>query len=110
MSSLAEVRFIRVARQPEADVSWSRRITTVAGLLGDLLLALSGTGCANFGPKALERTHGRYNEAVRLVEEEQLLGNLVHLRYNECPLNLNVNSIAAQYELTGSAEARPFFL
>jgi hypothetical protein len=73
------------------------------------VLALTAGGCS-FGPKALERTHGRYNEAVRRVEEEELLRNLVHLRYNEPPLNLNVNSITAQYELSAAAEARPFFL
>jgi hypothetical protein len=65
-------------------------------------------GCA-FGPMALERSHGRFNEAVRRVDEEQLLRNLVHMRYNEIHLSLNVASIAAQYELAGSAEARPFF-
>jgi hypothetical protein len=58
----------------------------------------------------LEHTHGRYYESVRLVQEEELLRNLVHLRYNEFPLALNVSSIAAQYELSGTAEARPFFL
>src|SRR5262249_30329689 len=66
-------------------------------------------GCA-FGPKALEMTHGRYNEALRHVREEELLRNLVHLRYNEDPSALNVASIAAQYELGGTAEARPFFI
>jgi hypothetical protein len=65
-------------------------------------------GCA-FGPKVLEKTHGRYNEAVRRVDEEQLLRNLVRMRYNETPLDLTVSSIAAQYELDGGAEARPFF-
>ena len=65
-------------------------------------------GCA-FGPRVLEKTHGRYNEAVRRVDEEQLLRNLVRMRYNETPLDLNVSSIAAQYELNGGAEARPFF-
>jgi hypothetical protein len=72
-------------------------------------MLLTGTGCA-FGPKALERTHGRYNEAVRCVAEEELLRNIVHLRYNETPLTLNVNTIAAQYELSATAEARPFFI
>lgn len=71
-------------------------------------VALCG-GCA-FGPRALEKTHGRYYESVRLVDEEELLRNLVHLRYNETPASLNVQSIAAQYELSGQAEARPFFL
>jgi hypothetical protein len=57
----------------------------------------------------LEKTHGRYNEAVRRVDEEQFLRNIVRMRYNETPLELNVSSIAAQYELDGGAEARPFF-
>jgi hypothetical protein len=71
-----------------------------------LLLALPG--CA-FGPRALEGSHGRYNEAVRTVNEEQMLRNLVHLRYTESPLNLEVTIIANAFELSGQAEGRPFF-
>ncbi len=66
-------------------------------------------GCA-FGPRVLEKTHGRYQESVRQVDEEQLLRNIVHLRYSEVPLELTVSSIATQYELAGAAEARPFFV
>ena len=61
----------------------------------------------HFGPYTLERSHGRYNEAVRRVNEEQLLRNLVHMRYNESPSGLNVASIAAQYELAGTARGPP---
>src|SRR5262249_39625446 len=53
---------------------------------------------------------GRYYEAVRSVEEEQFLRNIVHLRYTESPIQLDVGSIAAQYELAGQLEARPFFI
>jgi hypothetical protein len=90
-------------------VSGRRRARIIVVLAWGLGLASTTGGCA-FGPKVLELSHGRYNEAVRHVDEEQLLRNLVHMRYNEAPLNLNVSSIAAQYELTGSAEARPFFV
>jgi hypothetical protein len=31
------------------------------------------------------------------------------VRYNESPLNVNVQAITSQYELTANAEARPFF-
>ena len=72
-------------------------------------LALGATaGCA-FGPKALVHSHVRYNDAVKLVTEEQLLLNLVRLRYNDDPMRLDVSGIAAQYELAGNVEARPFF-
>jgi hypothetical protein len=74
------------------------------------VLAALGSGGCMLGPRALERTHGRYNEAVRRVYEEQLLADLVRVRYTESPMQLDVSSIAAQYELTGQAEARPFFL
>jgi hypothetical protein len=77
---------------------------TLLGL--GVLLALPG--CA-FGPRALEGSHGRYNEAVRTVNEEQLLRNLVRLRYTESPLNLEVTIIANAFELTGQAEGRPFY-
>src|SRR4051812_42361468 len=71
-------------------------------------LALALSGCA-FGPKALERSHARYNEAVRRVGEEQLLRNIVRLRYNELPLNLNVAAIAGECGLPGRGAARLFF-
>ncbi len=57
----------------------------------------------------LESSVGPYNEAVTRVGEEQLLLNLVRLRYNDNPTRLDVSSIAAQYEVDASAEARPFF-
>jgi hypothetical protein len=81
----------------------------VAALLCGLAAGPGGAGCS-FGPRALERSHGPYNESVRRVEEEQLLRNIVHLRYNESPVHLNITSIATQYELTAQAEARPFFI
>jgi hypothetical protein len=72
-----------------------------------LLLSLAMGGCA-FGPKALEGTHGKYNCAVKSVTQEQLLLNIVRQRYNDTPVRLDISSIAAQYELNGSAEGRPF--
>src|SRR5262245_45058068 len=85
-----------------------RGFLSVFVLAYGFLISAGVSGCA-FGPKMLERTHGLYNEAVRSVEEEQLLRNIVHLRYNEPPVNLNVQAITSQYELTASAEAMPFF-
>jgi hypothetical protein len=76
--------------------------------VGGLLLLAAG-GCS-LGPKELRQTHGAYNESVREVDEEQLLRNIIHMRYNEAPSRLDVSAIAAQYELSAQAEARPFFL
>src|SRR5215471_21247463 len=85
-----------------------RTAVRAALILLGLVPLLGAPGCA-FGPRALEGSHGRYNEAVRTVNEEQLLRNLVHLRYTESPLNLEVTIIANQFELSGQAEGRPFY-
>src|SRR5262245_61758534 len=73
-----------------------------------IALSMAAGGCW-FGPKAIEFSHGKYNRAVQQVEDEQLLLNIVRLRYNDNPVQLDVAAIAAQYELTGSVEARPLF-
>src|SRR4051812_22218807 len=90
-------------------VARSLRTGTVSRCGAAVLLTLALLPGCSFGPMTLERSHGRYQQALRHVEAEQLLSNIVHLRYAESPLHLNVDSIAAQYELTAGAEARPFF-
>ena len=42
------------------------------------LLAMLPAGCS-FGPKVIEKTHGKYAESVRKVEEEQVLRQFVLL-------------------------------
>jgi hypothetical protein len=61
-----------------------RRIRTIT-LCCVLSLSLTAGGCA-FGPHALERSYGPYYESLRHVDEEELLRNLVHMRYNETPV------------------------
>src|SRR5262249_38231469 len=85
-----------------------RSRSVLSAALAGALCLFWASGCS-LGPKALHSTHGRYNESVRAVYEEQLLRNIVHLRYNEVLLDLDVAGIAAQYELSAQAEARPFF-
>src|SRR5262249_45304016 len=86
------------AGENDHDPTCRGRLRAALALLS-CCLGLSAGGCA-FGPKVLESSHGKYNESVREVEEEQLLCNLVRLRYNETSLALNIASIAAQYELS----------
>ena len=82
-------------------------MSRISLILFVVAMLLAG-GCA-FGPRAIEKTHGKYGAAVQRVEEEQFLKNVVRLRYVEAPRNLDVTTIAAQYELSAGAEARPFF-
>jgi hypothetical protein len=57
------------------------------------------------GPAALRVSHVRYNKVIQETKKEQLLLNLVRLRYREEPLFLDVGSVAAQFSLRESADA-----
>jgi hypothetical protein len=84
--------------------SYSLSTLTLALMLSFLPFT---SGCV-LGPTALKKTHGRYHEAVKQVQDEALLRNLVRLRYTESLSTLEVASITAQFEADASAEARPF--
>jgi hypothetical protein len=81
------------------------RVTWFA--LAVLTVPLPG-GCS-FGPHALEKTRLPYNEAVTRTTEEQLLLNIVRLRYNDTPSSLAVSAIATQFELQQNLSIVPFF-
>lgn len=69
---------------------------------------LGSAGCA-LGPRELRQDRLAYNEAVKASSEEQLLLNIVRLRYIDTPSSLAVTSVADQYELTKSLGLTPFF-
>lgn len=72
-----------------------------------LLFALSlvVVGCTNLGPRALEAGRGDYNTALRDTSDQQLLKNLVRLRYLERPYFLEVASVTSQFSFVGGAGA-----
>lgn len=66
-------------------------------------------GCVAPGPETLHRQRLQYNEVVKTSAEEQLLLNIVRLRYTDTPSSLAVSAIAAQFERAQSAGLLPFF-
>lgn len=67
-----------------------------------LLLALGLTGCQSiFGPSALHNTHPAYNQAMLQTLNEQMLLNLVRLKYRDSPYFLKVNSVTAALTFSG---------
>jgi hypothetical protein len=66
-------------------------------------------GCTTLGPQALDQTRLQYNEVVKRTTEEQLLLNIVRLRYTDTPSSLAVSGIAAQFERSQSVQLTPFF-
>ena len=60
------------------------------------LLMLSG--CAAIGPSRLPADRFDYGAAIAASTNEQMLLNLVRLRYSETPVFLDVNTVIAQYQ------------
>jgi hypothetical protein len=76
-----------------------------------ILAAVAGSlaaGCTSL-PGDLEKVRLSYNEVVKTSAEQQLLLNIVRLRYADTPSSLAVSGIAAQYELARSLAIVPFF-
>jgi len=57
------------------------------------------SSCTNVGPKSIRNTRFNYNSAIVDTRNEQLLTNLVRLRYRDTPYFIEVSSIATQYLL-----------
>lgn len=66
------------------------------------LILLSLTGCSTLGPNAIRREQRPYNESIILSWKEQLLLNIVRLRYREEPYFLEVASINTTQTLEAS--------
>jgi hypothetical protein len=63
------------------------------------------SSCTKVGPKSIRNTRFDYNAAIIDTRNEQMLANLVRLRYRDNPYCIEVSSIATQYVLgvAGSA-------
>lgn len=66
-----------------------------AGLVGLLVVF---TGCASIGPGTIDRDHFDYGASISNSMSEQLLMNMVRLRYDEPPMFLTVSSVISQYQ------------
>lgn len=72
-------------------------------VLSICLMALSG--CSSMGPDRVQTGRGLYNAAVAETNDEQLLLNIVRLRFLDTPLFLQVSSISTNFTFEGSALA-----
>ncbi|WP_372018341.1 hypothetical protein [Pseudoxanthomonas sp. 10H] len=75
------------------------RAALAAALLAGLLAGCTGLGPARVG---IDRTD--YTERLRQSEKEQLLTNIVALRYGDPPMFLGVSSVISQYTRESSGE------
>ena len=68
-----------------------------------LSVALTASACAtNLGPRTLGPARFDYNQALADSWNQQMLLNLVRLRYRDTPVFLEVGTLLAQYSIGGS--------
>jgi len=62
-------------------------------------------GCNPTGPRSLRMGRASYNIAIQQTNNEQLLLNLVRLRYRDTPYFLEVATVSTAFDLTAAASA-----
>lgn len=70
-----------------------------------VLLPMVLAGCSGVGHGRLEGERSNYNVAIQRSNDEQLLLNLVRLRYRDTPFFLEVSSVATQFTYSAGANA-----
>lgn len=84
-------------------IAMPQRPSAAMPLMAFLLLVLGG--CQNLGPRAIEASRTDYNTAILETDDEQLLLNLVRLRYRDRLLFLEAASVTTQFSFGASAGA-----
>ena len=74
-----------------------------------VILCLLLPACSKFGPRQIPLDSFNYNAAIARSSNEQMLSNLVRLRYREVPVFLAVGSVLTQYFYGGEATADATF-
>jgi len=81
----------------------SRRIRSRTLILIAVCLSLSA--CTQLGPDLMKAGRNDYNIAIQQTENEELLLNIVRLRYGDRPLYMDVGNVSTQFEWSQGASA-----
>jgi len=62
-------------------------------------MAVLGAGCRSVGPDTISRDRFDYTSAISDSAKNQVLLNMVKLRYGDMPVFVDVSSVISQYSL-----------
>ena len=72
-------------------------------VVGILFLLTGLVGCVSYGPQTISRDRFDYGQAIADSWEEQMVHNMLRVRYGEAPVFLDVSQVINQYSLEGQA-------
>jgi len=70
-----------------------------------LVLVAFIVGCNSIGPVQLREERQDFNVALQQTNDEQMLLNLIRMKYRDTTMFLEVSALASQYSLTGNVTA-----
>src|SRR5688572_20335236 len=94
---------IRPTEKRRDPAALGRFATTLAVVLG---LLTSAAGCGGIGPHTVPNDRFDYTEAISSSWKQQMLVNMVKLRYGDTPVFLDVVSVINQYAVETSVDLR----
>lgn len=62
-------------------------------------IAATGASCHRTGPASITGARGKFNDAIQQTNSEQLLGNIVRLKYRDNPYFMQVASVSVGMEM-----------
>lgn len=68
-----------------------------------VIFILIAASCARISPKVIQAGANDYNVAMQNTRNEQMLLNLVRLKYRDTPFFMEVNSVSSQFKLSSEA-------
>lgn len=80
-------------------------VQRLPALIAILVSSCPLTGCV-LGPRQIDESRIKYNQAIQRTLQEEMLLNLVRLKYREPTEFVTVGSVAAQYTFDGNASLR----
>ena len=94
-------KFLAETRTETTKAKMVERMTKLTLLMICALLA----SCASIGPKLVSGSRTDYNMVLRQADDQQMLLNLVRLRYRDQAMFLEVSALNTQFSVSNEVNA-----